>query len=228
MEHWVTTHGETETLIPVVVHVWNRIRDKIKKTKNKKTTHSHSPGVSPTCRWVFEGEAGFGFGQLVEVVQTYHIWRLKVALGVLVSFPAAAHFIVELGGGQRGQVGRVGARDAHAVLCTKMKSRARKWNEVKKKHRQQLRAKTRSCSVCKTACWDKSSLPFRKCCAPSKHSGESSLSPNDPSSSLTMMSAFSGAAQSRMSQDTTVTWSPHSSKRQFSNLCKYESGQKSD
>lgn len=42
------------------------------------------------------------------------------------------------------------------------------------------------------------------------------------------MSAFSGAAQSRMSQDTTVTWSPHSSKRQFSNLCKYESGQKSD
>lgn len=125
MEHWVTTHGETETLIPVVVHVWNRIRDKMKRQKTKKTTHSHSPGVSPTCRWVFEGEAGFGFGQLVEVVQTHHIRRLKVALGVLVSFPAAAHFVVELGGGQRGQVGRVGTRDAHAVLCTKMKSRER-------------------------------------------------------------------------------------------------------
>lgn len=48
-------------------------------------------------------------------------------------------------------------------------------------------------------------VPLRKCCAPSKHSGESSLSPNDPSSSLTMMSAFSGAAHSRMSHDTTVT-----------------------
>lgn len=67
-----------------------------------------------------------------------------------------------------------------------------------------------------------SDLPLRKCCAPSKHSGESSLSPNDPRSSLTMMSAFSGAAHSRMSHDTTVTWSPHSSKRQFSSLNKLQ------
>lgn len=37
------------------------------------------------------------------------------------------------------------------------------------------------------------------------------------------MSAFSGASHSRMSQDTTVTWSPHSSKRQFSNLYEYTS-----
>lgn len=34
-----------------------------------------------------------------------------------------------------------------------MKGGERKWNEVKKKRRQQSRAKTRSCSVCKTACY---------------------------------------------------------------------------
>lgn len=40
---------------------------------------------------------------------------------------------------------------------------------------------------------------------PSKHSGDSSLSPNDPSNSLTIMSAFSGACHTRMSVWTTVT-----------------------
>lgn len=161
----------------------------------------------------------------MEVVQSHHVRRLKVALGVLVPFPAATHFIVEFGRGQRGQVGRVRTRDADAVLCKASTSRERKWNEVKKKPGQQWSATIRSCSVGKTARRDMSWLPFRKCCAPSRHSGESSLSPKDPSSSLTMMSAFSGAAQSRMSEDTTVTWSPHSSKRQFSNLWKYESDQ---
>ena len=47
--------------------------------------------------------------------------------------------------------------------------------------------------------------------APSRHSGDSSLSPNDPSSSLTRMSAGSGAFHSRMSRWTTVTMSPHPS-----------------
>mmetsp|Transcript_6473 Transcript_6473/g.12087 ORF Transcript_6473/g.12087 Transcript_6473/m.12087 type:complete len:201 (+) Transcript_6473:645-1247(+) len=49
----------------------------------------------------------------------------------------------------------------------------------------------------------------KKRCAPSKHSGESSLSPNEPSSSETMMSAksLSGfwGCHVRMSSDTTVT-----------------------
>ena len=60
--------------------------------------------------------------------------------------------------------------------------------------------------------------PLRKRSAPSRHSGDSSLSPNDPSSSLTMMSAFSGGSHVRMSHDTTVTKSPHSSYLRFSNL----------
>lgn len=60
--------------------------------------------------------------------------------------------------------------------------------------------------------------PFRKCWAPSRHSGDSSLSAKDPRSSLTMISAFSGATHSRMSDETTVTWLPHSSNCQFSNL----------
>ena len=50
---------------------------------------------------------------------------------------------------------------------------------------------------------------FRKRSAPSRHSGESSLSPKLPSSSLTRMSASSGAAQLRMSAGATVTRSPH-------------------
>ena len=33
-------------------------------------------------------------------------------------------------------------------------------------------------------------LRLRNDCAPSRHSGESSLSPNDPNSSLTRMSAY--------------------------------------
>lgn len=62
--------------------------------------------------------------------------------------------------------------------------------------------------------------PLRKCWAPSRHSGDSSLSAKEPRSSLTMMSAFSGASHSRMSDDTTVTWLPHSSNCQFSSLTK--------
>lgn len=50
---------------------------------------------------------------------------------------------------------------------------------------------------------------LRKLCAPSRHSGDSSLSPKLPSSSLTMMSACSGAAQLLMSAGTSVTLSPH-------------------
>ncbi len=52
-------------------------------------------------------------------------------------------------------------------------------------------------------------LGLRKLCAPSRHSGDSSLSPKLPSSSLTMMSACSGAAQLLMSAGTNVTRSPH-------------------
>jgi len=65
---------------------------------------------------VCEGEAGLGLGQLVEVVQAHHVGRLKVALGVLVALAAAPDLVVELGGGQRRQEGRVGGGDAHAVL----------------------------------------------------------------------------------------------------------------
>ena len=61
-------------------------------------------------------------------------------------------------------------------------------------------------------------LPLRKRWAPSRHSGDSSLSPNEPRSSLTMMSANSGADQCRMSHDTTVTSSPQNSAFMFSNL----------
>lgn len=60
--------------------------------------------------------------------------------------------------------------------------------------------------------------PLRNFWAPSKHSGESSLSPKDPSSSETRMSAFSGASHSRMSHETIVTLSPHSSSARHCNL----------
>ena len=63
-----------------------------------------------------EGEAGLGLSQLVEVVQAHHVGRLKVALRVLVPLPAAPDLVVQLGRGQRRQEGRVGRRDAHAVL----------------------------------------------------------------------------------------------------------------
>ena len=52
---------------------------------------------------------------------------------------------------------------------------------------------------------------------PSKHSGESSLSPNEPSNSDTTISAFSGEFHSLISQDTTVTLPSHKS---FSSACK--------
>ena len=61
-------------------------------------------------------------------------------------------------------------------------------------------------------------LPLRKCCAPSRHSGDSSLSPNEPRSSLTMMSADSGADHCRMSQEMTVTRSPQNSAFMFCKL----------
>lgn len=60
--------------------------------------------------------------------------------------------------------------------------------------------------------------PRRQCCAPSRHSGDSSLSAKEPSSSDTRRSACSGAVQSRMSDDTTVTCEPHSSYCQLSRL----------
>ena len=50
---------------------------------------------------------------------------------------------------------------------------------------------------------------FKNFCAPSRHSGDNSLSPNDPSSSLTRMSACSGASHERMSDATIVTRSCH-------------------
>lgn len=63
-----------------------------------------------------EGEARFGVGQLVEVVEADHVGRLKMALWVLVAFTAPPDFVVELRGGQGGQVGGVGRRDAHPIV----------------------------------------------------------------------------------------------------------------
>lgn len=63
-------------------------------------------------------------------------------------------------------------------------------------------------------------LPFKNFWAPSRHSGESSLSPKDPNNSETRMSAFSGAFQSRISQETMVTRSPHSSSDRACKLLK--------
>lgn len=65
---------------------------------------------------VCEGEARFGLGQLVEVVEAHYVGRLKVALWVLVTFPAATYFVVKLGGGQGSQEGRVGTGDAHSII----------------------------------------------------------------------------------------------------------------
>lgn len=65
---------------------------------------------------MFEGEARFGIGQLVEVMEAHHVGSLEVALRVLVTFPAPPHFVVELGGGQGSKEGRVGTGDAHAVI----------------------------------------------------------------------------------------------------------------
>lgn len=69
-----------------------------------------------TIGGVFEGEAGFGLGQLVEVVEANDVGRLEVTLGVLVPLPAAADFVVQLGGGERSQEGRVGRGDADAAV----------------------------------------------------------------------------------------------------------------
>jgi hypothetical protein len=48
------------------------------------------------------------------------------------------------------------------------------------------------------------------------------LSPNEPKSSDTKISAFSGEFQSLMSQETTVTWSPHNSSCCACKLCRKE------
>lgn len=69
-----------------------------------------------TCRGVSEGETWLGLSQLVEVVEAHNIRRLKMALGILVTFPAPSNLIVKLGGGQRSQEGRVGTGDAHAAI----------------------------------------------------------------------------------------------------------------
>jgi hypothetical protein len=51
---------------------------------------------------------------------------------------------------------------------------------------------------------------FKKRVAPSRHSGLSSLSPNEPKSSLTTMSTFSGSSMNRISPKTNLTFAPHS------------------
>lgn len=63
-----------------------------------------------------EGKARLGISQLVEVMETHYIWRLKMALGVLVTFPAPSYFIVKLGGGQWSHKGCVGTGDAHSAI----------------------------------------------------------------------------------------------------------------
>lgn len=63
-----------------------------------------------------EGEARLGVSQLVEVMEPHYVGRLKVALWVLVTFPAPTYFVVKLGGGQGSQEGRVGTGDAHSII----------------------------------------------------------------------------------------------------------------
>lgn len=63
-----------------------------------------------------EGEARFGVSQLVEVMEAHYIGCLKVALWVLVAFPATPYFIVKLGGGQGSEEGCVRTGDAHSII----------------------------------------------------------------------------------------------------------------
>lgn len=77
--------------------------------------YEFSAFVSTRCG-VCEGEARFGFSQLVEVVEADYVGRLEMALWVLVTFPAPPYFVVKLRGGQGSQVGRVGRRDAHSAI----------------------------------------------------------------------------------------------------------------
>lgn len=65
---------------------------------------------------VCEGETRFGVSQLVEVMEAYYVGRLKMALWVLVAFPAPTYLVVKLGGGQGSQEGRVGTGDAHSII----------------------------------------------------------------------------------------------------------------
>lgn len=64
-----------------------------------------------------EREAGFRLSELVEVMESHDVWRLKMALRVLVAFPAPSHFVVQLGGRQGRQIGRVGTGDADSIIC---------------------------------------------------------------------------------------------------------------
>ena len=56
----------------------------------------------------------------------------------------------------------------------------------------------------------KSVRTFNRCEAPRRHSGESSLSPKDPSNSEMTMSKMGPGRQSRMSELITSTWFDHS------------------
>ena len=76
----------------------------------------HTLSLVSTCCGVFEGEARFGLSQLMEVVEAHDVGRLEMALRVLVAFPAASYFVVQLGGGQGSQEGRVGTGDAHSII----------------------------------------------------------------------------------------------------------------
>lgn len=49
-------------------------------------------------------------------MEAHHIRSLKMALRVLVSFPAPSDFIVKLRRGNGSQVGRVGTRDTDSIL----------------------------------------------------------------------------------------------------------------
>lgn len=51
-------------------------------------------------------------------MESHNVWRLKMTLWVLVAFPAPSDFVVQLGGRQGSQVGRVGTGDADSVVCS--------------------------------------------------------------------------------------------------------------
>ena len=108
--------------------------------------------------------------QDVDSVKHYDIWRLGGLLEVL----ARPCLVVQLRGGQRGNVRRVRRRDGNPVRCTQSAQHPAPPPQ-------------------------KTLLRFRNLEAPSKHSGLSSLSPNEPKSSLTRMSTCSGTSRARIS-----------------------------
>lgn len=69
-----------------------------------------------TCGRVYEGKAGFGLSELVEVVEPHYIRGLKMAFGVLVPFPTASHFVIQLRRGQGCQKRGVGAGNAYSIF----------------------------------------------------------------------------------------------------------------